>query len=139
MAEEHIPVLSNDVFIRIASFLDLVTLARLRCVATRFTLKTVAWTDAGSHAAACEMHSVVDEGARQQVLCYSSWQQAMAPRLGLSWLEALRALQVQMKPQRFVTAGPHVVLMDNQDGPRLPRGALPATSRFDNDIDRLLS
>ena len=74
-----LPYLSDEVFVNIASSLDIPALGALGCTAQRFTTRTIADPTRSDHdseggggaaavaaAAAPEMWSVVDEGARRQ-------------------------------------------------------------------------
>ena len=104
-----LPYLSDEVFVSIASSLDIPALGALGCTAQRFTTRTIADPTHSDHgeggggaAAAAEVWSVVDEGARRQYVAFEPWQRGMAPRLrGESWLRALHELRKLVRPHRF--------------------------------------
>jgi hypothetical protein len=110
------PYLSDEHFIHIASFLDVVSLGRLSCVATRFTLRAVFLADdePGEREGGHERWSVPEEGSRRQLVRFEKWQQGMAPRLGgSSWMRTLHEVQMLAAPRRFTAASSHVRLTED--------------------------
>lgn len=107
----QLPHLSDEIFVHIASFADVRTLGRLACAAPRYSVQSIV-PDSNS---LTEMHSVIDEGARRQLLRLEDWQTALSTRIaGESWHKTLHSVHVQMRPKRFSVTGPLVHLTETR-------------------------
>ena len=92
------PFLGDDIFVLIASHLDVRSLGRLARAAARFSVKEIT-----------QRRSVAEEGARRQVAAQSRVVQGWVCA-GLPWLRRLAKLRTLLGPLAFTDCGPGVEL-----------------------------
>jgi len=112
-----LPFLGDDVFVVIATHMDVQGLGRLECAAARFWRKTVA----GGAAGAAEVWSVANEAARRQLSTLRTEPRTVGfpfdGRGTLPWLRQLRRAELWLGPLRFSQVATGVTV--SEDGARV--------------------